>query len=912
MALPEPGEWLYSPRTTLREPLRRFAQGGGSPGVTRKRWFFPPVSDGLCLSSGAGVGASSQQKAGPVSASCEKQTLEGDPEMVAVIKPIPNLQSVYISMYGRPADPQGLSFWNSATSSGTVLAPMIASFARSTEFKSLFGFSPSDPIPPSSNQLQIAINKVYQQAFGREADVDGLTYWTGQLQSGAVNATEFAIIIVQEAQAADAAVVAAKLTTANQFTASIDTTPELLAFPTDSGLAAGRSFLAPVVSVATQPTQAQIDAELIKIVDGAPNTGQTFTLTTAVDNLTGTTNNDTFNALIGDNATLTAADVINGLGGTDTLNITYAGGPRPSDALNGALISNIEFVNIRNTVDGVGNVITVSATGLQGVSASGAGHVTVTDLANNASFTANGSTGGVFSVGYAGAATNAALGFVGATTGAVTLTSGVLTTATISTSGAASTVASIASGISSLKTFAINAAADLTVTNGITSAGATGTLNVSGAAASVNVDTLDADFTTVNASGLSAGGLTAKMSATATTVITGGKGNDVITTGAVLTTGSVAAGDGTGDRLVVKDSTHVATAALAAKYTGFEQLEVGNGVSQDASLIAGITSIRIRDSDAATGVTGLSAAQAGAITVVAADAGSPITIGVAGAGTAGQIDTVALTIDDGASAVSTLALGVPVIANVEKLSINAIDNVNISALTSAASLDTITLTGAATQSITTGANSTNNFSINGSAATGALTLNATAYTTNGVSLTGGTAADTLTGSAQADNIIGGAGNDTLSGLGGTDTISGGDGTDTITGGAGADNLTGGAGVDTFVYTTLADSLAAAPDRITDLVAGTDKIDVTTLPAAILQGASFTAAGTGNLGTDIGSALTAGGGTFAANGAAVVTITGTGAGTYMVINDGTADYQSANDAVVNITGITGTLAVADFV
>jgi Ca2+-binding RTX toxin-like protein len=227
-------------------------------------------------------------------------------------------------------------------------------------------------------------------------------------------------------------------------------------------------------------------------------------------------------------------------------------------------------------------------------------------------------------------------------------------------------------------------------------------------------------------------------------------------------------------------------------------------------------------------------------------------------------------------------------------------------------LDTITLTGAATQSITTGANSTNNFSINGSAATGALTLNATAYTTNGVSLTGGTAADTLTGSAQADNISGGAGNDTLSGLGGTDTISGGDGTDTITGGAGADNLTGGAGVDTFVYTTLTDSLAAAPDRITDLVAGTDKIDVATLPAAILQGASFTAAGTGNLGTDIAAALTAGGGTFAANGAAVVTITGTGAGTYMVINDGTAGYLAADDAVVNITGITGTLAVADFV
>ena len=284
-----------------------------------------------------------------------------------------------------------------------------------------------------------------------------------------------------------------------------------------------------------------------------------------------------------------------------------------------------------------------------------------------------------------------------------------------------------------------------------------------------------------------------------------------------------------------------------------------------------------------------------------------------GASTPSQFDTVALTIDDGQTAVNTIALGSPTLSLVEKLSIAAVDNVTVAGLANAISVDTVTLTGAGTQGITTGAVTAANFAINGSAATGALTLNATAATV-ATALTGGSAADTLTGSnTQGDNIVAGAGNDTVDGGGGADTVSGGDGNDSITGGAGTDNLTGGAGNDTFVFTTLTDARASTgPDRITDFVAGSDKIDVATAPATVLQGAAYTAVGTGTLATDIASALTAGGGTLAANGAALVTITGTGAGTYLVLNDGTAGYADANDAVVNITGLTGTLAATDFI
>lgn len=285
--------------------------------------------------------------------------------MVAVINPIQNLQTVYISMYGRPADPQGLAYWNKITSNGTNLAPMVEFFAVSPEFVSLFGpaFAPNAPVAPSTNDIQVAINQVYQQAFGRDADPAGLTYWTEQIQSGKVNATQFAMIIVQEAQPADAAVVAAKLGTADSFTASIDTTQELLQYPTDAGLDAGRAFLAPVVSVATQPTQAQIDAQLALIAAGDVAAGQTFTLTTGVDTFTGTAGNDTFQAeLEFGTSTITTFDNINGAGGLNTLNIVGSGGTVNANAT----FANIQVVNVDVAFSGsVSNLNSASFGGVQ-------------------------------------------------------------------------------------------------------------------------------------------------------------------------------------------------------------------------------------------------------------------------------------------------------------------------------------------------------------------------------------------------------------------------------------------------------------------------------------------------------------------------------------------------------------------
>lgn len=92
--------------------------------------------------------------------------------------------------------------------------------------------------------------------------------------------------------------------------------------------------------------------------------------------------------------------------------------------------------------------------------------------------------------------------------------------------------------------------------------------------------------------------------------------------------------------------------------------------------------------------------------------------------------------------------------------------------------------------------------------------------------------DRITGSNAANRLGGGSGDDLLIGLAGKDTLDGGAGADTLVGGADADHLIGGEGADVFDYNAIAESGngAAMRDLIADFVAGTDKVDLSTIDA----------------------------------------------------------------------------------
>jgi subtilisin family serine protease/subtilisin-like proprotein convertase family protein len=174
-------------------------------------------------------------------------------------------------------------------------------------------------------------------------------------------------------------------------------------------------------------------------------------------------------------------------------------------------------------------------------------------------------------------------------------------------------------------------------------------------------------------------------------------------------------------------------------------------------------------------------------------------------------------------------------------------------------------------------------------------------------LLGGSSAIGGTGNDGANRLTGNAANNSLSGAGGDDILNG---------GAGSDTLTGGAGADTFVM-RFGQSRASARDRITDFAIGTDRIAIlktdnaSLVPTSLTQAANTT---TTNISTLVNNAFsdadgfTSGKQALAVNAATIVVATSASLnGTYLVINDGVAGYQSANDLVVNISNYTGTLA-----
>jgi Ca2+-binding RTX toxin-like protein len=96
-------------------------------------------------------------------------------------------------------------------------------------------------------------------------------------------------------------------------------------------------------------------------------------------------------------------------------------------------------------------------------------------------------------------------------------------------------------------------------------------------------------------------------------------------------------------------------------------------------------------------------------------------------------------------------------------------------------------------------------------------------------LQGSSFSDTLTADNAGDRLSGGGGDDTLIGGTGADVLLGGAGANTLIGAGGSDTLAGGPGNNTFLFQTITDSSAAAPDRITDFHSG-DLIDVSEIDA----------------------------------------------------------------------------------
>jgi hypothetical protein len=503
------------------------------------------------------------------------------------------------------------------------------------------------------------------------------------------------------------------------------------------------------------------------------------------------------------------------------------------------LISEIEIITIRNSAATATVTEYAAGVGVTAVSSYlSTGDVTITNLAAGATVGYVGNeniVNGALSATYKTAATGAAtLNISGGTTiaagttGNVALIGAGTTSTVINSTGSANKIGTVTNAATS-KTLTINAAVGLETGNfatgvdtklvitGAAATGVTQTAANNGVTAAVKLGALTAAVADIDASAMTAGGVSLALVA-ATTSFKGGQGADVVTTVALTSTSASIIDAGTGtDTLVLRDNADVATEAKAGQYKGFENLDTVTHAA-NMSLIKNSTITGVMMGASSAAITNMTAAQANNVTIYA-NATTP-SFGITDASNVGQIDTLKLTFSDGLAAKGTITMGAFTATGVEVINVVATDNVTMSSLANVASMTSMTVTGGGNLSITTAAHAAvANASIDATAVTGTVTLNAFSATANGMALKGSlTKANTLTGTTNADSISGGAANDTLKGLGGDDIITTTGGVNTIHGGAGADKITVGSGKDIVV-------LRGDSSSITD-VGGTAQINLT--------------------------------------------------------------------------------------
>jgi len=773
------------------------------------------------------------------------------------------IQQLYVTYFGRPADPTGLDYWALSPQTRNLTALQVGNFFGTTpEFQAL-----------AATGVNAALTQIYVNNFGRQPEPAGLQFWAQEVNSGRLSLATAGYVIANNASAADAAILANKVTSSQGFTAEVRLSTAAINAYSGSGLAGGVTFLAGVT--ATPATTAQTTAAVATVVAGGGGSGQTFTLTTNIDTYIATSPYSTFNGATSEAAagsnTYQAIDTLRGTGAGNVLNITSLDYTNNAN-LAVATVSGIQTLNLRAIDATATDVMNVNAANFSGLTAFNTNRsssaVTLTNLATGATagMIGDGSTtNGAFTFGYSTASDPATLNISGGTTAGNVAISSTPAAVTFNSTGSANTIGTINLG-GSATTFTVNATTGLTAGN-ITAASLT-TLTVSGAAATpatpgtpaandivsaVQFGTLPAAVTTINAAGMTAGGVAVTLVPTITS-FAGGAGTDTVTTAALTSTtaGIINAGAGTGDVLRVGAVADIDTAGEANLYSGFEILDaMATNTAIDPTLFSRSTFTGLRVGGAAV-FTNLDATQAANVVVYA---NSNANYGLTNATNPGTIDTLSLEVNDGLTANNTITLANITAAGVENININAVDNVTIGSLTNATSLNRLVFTGGRTLNVTTGALAAIlNSSINASASTGTFTLDARATTANGFGVTGSATRDnTVILTNQVDAFTGGSGNDIARGLGGDDILSVGSGNDTVIGGLGADSITLAGGSnrivlrpgDSYAYATGGTNLA----QTVTIDGGTQGAGAGTATVSIVVN-GITVSGTATIGADI--------------------------------------------------------------
>ena len=528
------------------------------------------------------------------------------------------ISNLYVSLFGRAPDGEGLGFWVSSYANGNTIAKIA---------QAMYDTAPARAYYPLFATPSEVVTTFYTNVLGRAPDAEGLAFWVKEYNASATQGAFFEKLInnVVNYNGTDAAGVASKSLFANKVAVA-------QYYGEQNGTVAGATAaLNGVTSDA-----ASVDTAKAAILN-TTGSGQTFMLTAGIDTLTGTAGNDVFAGSKADGTNFfTSLDKLDGGAGIDSLDITVTAA-FDSTAAVGATVTNIENVNITST-----GAVTANTTAWTGVTA------LTTASTGNSTITAAATTDVVSTV---ASPTGAGAAVINGGK-AITLTS-----TDTATTGAAS-ANTIAIGGTTAATGAVTVTQTETITDAANAGIATGTIAVTGGTtiavnslASVGAGSNVADVVTIGAVTVQGNASTTSVSVTqsAATAAYAAAGDKIkITNGAVTVTDLNTAtkadtittvtlnnfGNSTiqGNALTTLNLTGGAAAATASGTVGISQ-SAGLTTSAPTTLSINMTSGRVGViTDTNDQYTTVNVASAAASTIAGLDFTNATTLNVSGAG----------------------------------------------------------------------------------------------------------------------------------------------------------------------------------------------------------------------------------------------------------------------------------------
>lgn len=272
------------------------------------------------------------------------------------------IQGLYIAYFNRPADFFGLQFWTDAANNNPGgVAAVANAFAASPEYVKAYGSLNTAQI---IDTLYMNLFGRHAEVDGIKFWGSALT--DGRLNIGNIAYQIMTGAQDTDGGFQDATTVKLKIQAAGAFYNALDTQAEIGGYSGDAANAIAKAWLNTVVDQASLDAAISDDgltAVTGQIVANLPeNQPKTFTLTNGVDTgaaFVGGQGNDIFNAT---GTTLTALDVLDGGLGNNTLNIVDSTGAAAAGLPASVTLKNIQNMNL-NSVGKIGAVGSAGSAG---------------------------------------------------------------------------------------------------------------------------------------------------------------------------------------------------------------------------------------------------------------------------------------------------------------------------------------------------------------------------------------------------------------------------------------------------------------------------------------------------------------------------------------------------------------------